>query len=160
MKLFKNISLLFTAFIFILNTGCKKFPDGPLIDFHSKKDRIAGVWDVEYFSINGYDSTSYLKNQLFYGMYSLSPEEKYEEPVASYDENTGFGAIGYWNLQGNKKNLDISFTYSPTKPQKIGPYRAESVTWEIRRLKERELWLKTIYEGKEYFVKFKLYKDY
>ena len=52
-----------------MNVSCKKYPDGPWLSLHSKEVRLCKSWDVSYFSINGYDSTPYLKNQPFYGKY-------------------------------------------------------------------------------------------
>ena len=58
----KKILLLFITIVLLY--GCKKYPDGPAISLLSKESRITGEWDVEYFSVNGYDSTEYLKSKL------------------------------------------------------------------------------------------------
>lgn len=166
MKLLKKIILLFIAFIFIIS--CKKYPDGPLLNLYTKKHRIMGTWDVDYFSINGYDSTAYLKSKPFYGMYWFGKGDLEHDPPALYDSNTpGYTANGHWNFESKKNFIHITFDINnninlPNNiASKIGPYRDNNVSWEIRRLTEKEFWLKTNYtDGREYFVKFKLYKNY
>ena len=65
------------AVIFIVS--CKKYPDGPLISFRSKEYRITWQWSVVYFSINGYDSTSYLQAQPGYGNHYFSLKKDNED---------------------------------------------------------------------------------
>jgi len=158
-KIFRNILLLSIALAFILIEGCKKYPDGPLISLRSVKHRLAGTWDVEYFSINGNDSTSYLKSKYYYGMYALF--QKHDSHVCTYLLNDpNYTLRGDWQLIDNKsRKLGIYFFPWPGYSEHLGPYRA-SAEWEIRRLTEKEMWLKTIYnDGREYFVKFKLFKN-
>jgi hypothetical protein len=154
-KIFRNFILLSLAFAFILTASCKKYPDGPLLSLRTKEHRLAGTWDVEYFSINGFDSTGYLKNQPFYGVYAFSV--KHNSDVCSYSSsNYVYSVFGFWKLVDNNNNLIIKFNIDSTNIGQIGAYRAEKTVWEIRRLTEKELWLKTTYtDGREYFVKFK-----
>jgi hypothetical protein len=156
MKLLKKIILLFIAFVFILTASCKKYPDGPLLNIYSKASRIDGTWDVEYFSINGYDSTAYLKSVGFYGRYKFSNKKDGLELFAMYSAANIYTKVGYWKFQNKKKDLYIHFdVYSGLPNVSLGPYGANDVVWEIRRLKTHELWLKTVYEGREFYVKFK-----
>ena len=152
----------FPLLVIIFYSGCKKYPDGPLISLSSKEGRISGHWDVEYFSINGYDSTTYLRSQPFYGRYFFSTEQDNRKNFFTYKNSIlpatpNYNGIGFWMFLEHKEALYVHFDlYTPPA---LGPYRAADVTWEIRRLKSKELWLKTTYEGKEYFVKFKPYKE-
>jgi hypothetical protein len=158
-NIFRNLILFTIASAFILTASCKKYPDGPLLSLQTKAHRIVGLWDVEYFSINGYDSTSYLKRQPFYGMYSFTNKDHslYCYYKASDDD---YYLYGHWKFAANKKDISIFFNFH-SYPEHLGPYRAESATWEIRRLTEKEMWLKTNYsDGREYFLKFKLFKNY
>jgi hypothetical protein len=160
MKSLKNLTYLFIAFAFIVTASCKKYPDGPLLSLHSVKHRLAGTWDVEYFSINGYDSTSYLKSKIFYGMYYF---------VVSHSSNDfhyvgnspDYSHGGLWFLNNNGKELQVAFSQPNLHSEHLGPYRSEDIViWEIRRLTEKELWLKNTYtDGREYLVKFKLFKN-
>jgi hypothetical protein len=160
-KPFRNTILLLVASTFILTGSCKKYPDGPLISLRTKEHRIAGTWDVEYFSINGFDSTSYLKSQPFYGMYFFGIKNgNYIVAPALYGHEYPYLASGSWTLKNHKKDIEITFGIDDLYSGQIGPYRSKFAIWEIRRLTETEMWLRTIYsDGREYFVKFKLLKN-
>jgi hypothetical protein len=149
----KRILILFTVFAIVIIGACKKYPDGPILSVHTKTERIAGRaarfpgkgWDVTYFSVNGYDSTSYLKSQSVYRKYAFVRDHD-----GYYGEGT-FGRDGHWQFDSNKEKLSLSINVNGP----IGPYLANYVSWDIRRLTEKDLWLKTDYNGKEYFLKLK-----
>lgn len=149
--------LLFAVFAFIVIASCKKYPDGPLINLESKKKRICQNWDIEYFSINGFDSTAYLRTQPYYGKYciydgkDMGLQFTYEN---SFNSSLNYNSGGDCKFVNNSKSIYFHFRIY-TQPNACGPYRANDVTWEIRRLTSSDLWLKTNYVGKEYFVKFK-----
>lgn len=144
----KNI---FLFFFLILLFGCKKYPEGGYRDIY-----VYDEWDVEYFSINGFDSTSYLKNQPFYGKYFFSNEKEGSNDLFVYKNSTSstnYNGDGYWMFLNHRGSVYVHFNnYSGPS---LGAYRAKDVVWEIRRLKHHQLWLKTVYNGKEFFVKFK-----
>jgi hypothetical protein len=153
---------LFLSVIFLgvlVTSSCKKYPDGPLLSLRTKKHRLAGKWDVEYFSINGHDSTNYLKSKNFYGMYEFL--QRHDSDVCYYWSNIDiYSYRGFWQFRDGSQNLFIKYTSNSLYSEHLGPYRDQEVLWEIRRLTEKELWLKTIYtDGREYFVKFKLFKN-
>lgn len=157
-KHFKNFVLLVIASGFILTAGCKKYPDGPLLSLRTKKQRLGAIWDVEYFSINGNDSTSYLKNQPFYGMYDFVVNHDSHDCYYT-SASLGYSTYGNWHLLNKNEDIKIGFVIDSSHKEQIGPYRAKEATWEIRRLTQKELWLKTTYtDGREYFLKFKLFK--
>jgi hypothetical protein len=155
MKLLKNSTLLFIAFAFILTASCKKYPDGPLLSLRTKEHRVVGDWNVEYFSINGYDSTAYLKGQLYYGYYSFSKENEGRAGYTYNSYNHQYGAGGQWYFDNGKRILRIdSGSESAGKHFNLGAFAADKVSWVIRRLTEKEMWLKANYtDGREYFVK-------
>ncbi len=156
MNLIKKIILCFIAIVFITITACKKYPDGPLISLTTKETRLCKVWDVAYFSINGYDSTAYLKSQVFYGTYKFERPEKGNDGWIIYSAlDRNYAGGGSWFFINNKKSVGVRCSSYSGFTGNIGPYRAYYVIWDIMRLGENELWLKTIYNGKEYFVKFK-----
>jgi len=159
------ISLLLLC---LLLTGCKKYEDGPWLSLRSKEHRILGEWAVDYFSINGYDSTAYLKSQALYGTYSFEkPDHGYPGGFVyncagnrGADTSKYYSQEGKWEFSNDKKNIIITsnYDYPPWRHFNIGPYTALGViTWRIMRLEEKELWLKMTYtDGREYFIKFTL----
>ena len=156
MKKLKQIALLFIVIAFITSSSCKKYPDGPLLSLHSKEHRIVGTWIVDYYSINGYDSTSYLQGQPYYGKYIFYKRKPDGDDYAEFvllDNNNIYVSDGHWFFTNNKKNIDID--QSPLTQFYMNPYIARAISWEIRRLTVSDLWLKTTYNGKEYFMKLK-----
>jgi hypothetical protein len=148
----KKIIFLF-ATVVLLST-CKKYPDGPLLSLRSKEHRVVGSWTTDYFEVDGYDSTAYLKSQPFYGSYSFGEDHGYT-PARYSASNDIYTLGGRWSFQNNKTEINITldpFTGSPAG--NLGPYRATSSRWTIRRLKEKELWLESFYNGRKYFIKF------
>jgi hypothetical protein len=157
-----RLLFLFTLIISVLFFSCEKYPDGPVISLKTKMHRLAGLdykrWDVEYFSIDNYDSTDYLKSQPLYGKYTFSKKGKDQRSHYSYTSyNNLYGVGGYWEFKDNKEEILIYRDMLP--PQNtdfnLGPYNTISQIWEIQRLTEKELWLKCTYHEKKYFVKFK-----
>ena len=151
------ILLILTSIL--LFSGCKKYPEGPLINFESKLQRVDGIWDVEYFGINGYDSTANLKNWPYYGYYEFSHLDRGGHlsfsylPIGHLAHNTA----GYWEFQDRKNNLFVvqNQYITPSNPS-FGAYAAPAVSWEIRRLMTEQLWIRTVYrDGREYYIKFK-----
>ena len=162
MKL-KNTILFLIAIGFVITASCKKYPNGPLISLYTREHRVVGIWEVEYFEVNGYDSTSVLRSKPYYGMIELEKkgptgEARYADYLAN---DSKFKAFGGWELRNNKKDLALFFDRSGFLETSLGPYRASSlVIWEIRRLTKKELWLHCIYkDSKSYNLKLKLYKD-
>jgi hypothetical protein len=157
--------LIFLVIIIVAIPSCKKYKDGPLICFQSKEKRVVGDWGTEYFSINGYDSTSALKANLAYGQFHFEKRAKgenytrFEYGSNANDPNVSFyrvyyGSSGYWMFLNNKKDLYIhQFSETPSVQFNMGAYTANDVVWEIRRLTDAELWLKTTYNNTEYFLK-------
>jgi hypothetical protein len=144
----------------VLITSCKKYPDGPLINLESKMKRLCQTWNVDFFSVDSYDSTSALLSKPFYGEYKI--EDSADEGIhLSYFSSKPhppqytYSRHGSCQFVNHKKSLYFSLYHPDTLSATFGPYRADDVTWEIRRLTNTEMWLKTNYNGKEYFVKFK-----
>ena len=164
--MFKKIIFFFVIVVFIINASCKKYPDGPLLSLHSKLERLCRTWDVSTFTINGVDSTSYLKNQIFYGTYQFLTPQGDEPGMANYiTKNSNYQGLGSWDFSNRKKSIILYFDFHGSPYfGKIGPYRygfgsdststTNNITWDIMRLEEKELWLQTKYNGKQYFVKF------
>jgi hypothetical protein len=159
MKLLKNTTLLFIAFTFILTASCKKYPDGPLLSLRTKEHRVIGEWNVEYFSINGYDSTEYLKGQPLFGTYFFEKEDG--RHIFGYISNDRLHSVGgKWEFRSNKKNIEIDIdhtSYTWVNFNLVIFSITKKTLWQIQRLTEKEMWLKGTYtDGREYFIKLEL----
>jgi ABC-type transport system substrate-binding protein len=157
MNLLKKIILFFITVVFITITACKKYPDGSIFSISSKTGRLCQKWEIVYFSINGYDSTEYVKNAPFYGSFEFGKPQAHNPGDFAYEaKNEIYSGAGNWQFSSDKKTVTIYSIYNPMYQDRIGPYRAKLVVWNILRLKEKELWLETTY-GKDCFVKFKCF---
>jgi hypothetical protein len=158
-KSIKNGILFFIAFAFIIMGSCKKYPDGPLVSLYSKEHRVVGTWDVEYFSINGIDSTEYLKSNTLNGYYIFSKEKEGFAELTYSNYNHFYGIGAHWNFANHKKNIEIKTEYvvPDTIHFNLGLFdQTTPVSWRIMRLTEEQMWLKGIYtDGREYFFKLK-----
>ena len=130
-KQLKKYLFLFIGVVFFVNVSCKKYPDGPLVDFHSKVLRLCRTWDVTYFSIDGNDSTDYLKHQPFYGTYTF---ERSNDGISisptvgncNYDcSNSNYSGKGGWGFKNNKNSIAISLVFNSNYENvyHMGPYR-------------------------------------
>ncbi len=122
MKTIKNKSLLFLLIIgLIIPTiqSCKKYPNGPLLSLHSRKERVANAWKVDNYKINGTDYTSLVS--------------EYTETF-SKDGNYSYtwellAGTGSWTFQNNDKEINL-----------IGITNQDSHTLVILKLEEKQFW--------------------
>lgn len=150
----------------LLLTTCKKYEEGPCFSLYTKEHRIVGSWTVESFFINGLDSTDYLKQSPLIGKY-IFDKIKHNEDEGGYtyssignqgsDTSLFYTASGRWSFRANKKNvfIRIKFDLPSYRHFNIGPFGSATCEWEIKRLKEKELWLYTFYNGREFYLKLK-----
>ncbi|MBI3520359.1 MAG: DUF5004 domain-containing protein [Bacteroidetes bacterium] len=132
------------AFIFLssilLFTECKKYPEGPAISFRSKKERISNSWKVSELKINDVDSTAYYTNILH--DYTLNINKSGSYTITYFVTVPNIGNItntesGFWSFSSNKKDLNLS-------PSSISYGNVpSSSSWQILKLYEKELWLRS-----------------
>lgn len=160
----KNKLFIIGVFAILLFTTCKKYEEGPCISLYSKVHRVVGTWTVESFFINGVDSTNYLQQQPLFGTYSFSKESSGSSSTSFvYNSNGNKGsdtsryytAEGKWSFKANKNNLfiEVNFNSPANKHFNIGPFGSTTCEWEIKRLKEKEMWLYALYNGREFYLK-------
>ena len=149
MKKLASIFLIFIITIIALTfDSCKKYEDGPLISFRSKKARVVGLWNFRQVIINGQDRTSdvqydnigFDKND---GAFYSSTNSKNGDVATLY---------GIWNFADNKDSLDISLS-ADVKDTITGKISTLNVYYyfKIKELKYSEIKLsgtsRTIYPG-------------
>ena len=140
-KLFWKISSSFPAiFILFFISSCHKYPDGPEISVHTKTHRLANSWifrQVLETDASGnttdkttdYESMYYMFNLIFSkgNVYSLNYALN---NITAYDET------GTWVYNDDKTHIILSKTSS-------GSGSGFDGDWELLKLKEKELWMKT-----------------
>jgi hypothetical protein len=121
----------------LIFTECKKYQEGPLISFRSKKSRIEGKWKYSKVLLNGVEKTSDLINaELEFGTDGTFCNKRNMPGISNPQESKGT-----WELANN--DLCIDFTF-------VGVYGGTTVQrWNILKLKKGELWLDYIgYDSK------------
>ena len=99
--------------------ACEKYPDGPLISFRSRKERVANTWKVDKYIKNGTDYTSDM----------IGYTETYtKEGNYSYLFRNHSGT-GVWNFQNSDKEIEI-----------IGTSHLDTRTLYILKLEEKDFW--------------------
>ncbi|HRH62619.1 MAG TPA: hypothetical protein PLI68_04755 [Bacteroidia bacterium] len=149
-----TIYLAFIAFIFLINSSCKKYPDGPLINLMSKEKRIERYWYMEYLEIGGIDSTASFLAENDSGL-KFDYMRIYGEREASYikySSDLRWAELSFeWSLINKNRNLKIGLTWvsrSYNLSEHIGPFWVnEKVEFRIMKLTKDELWLETTYNN-------------
>lgn len=108
--------------------GCQKYEDGPFISLRSREQRIANHWRLEKATDGGTDLTS------IFTQYELELTRGGSATLwAMYDVGgftVDFSTSGQWYLENQSEDLRLDFDDNN-----------QDITYEILRLKEKELWL-------------------
>lgn len=103
--------------------SCRKYDEGPAFSLRSKKQRVANVWEIETYLVNGEDKTSTIDSMFL--TFEFRKDGAYQELMSHshmyYIDN------GSWRFIEDKEAIEI--------------YRMnDTITWQITRLEEKRLW--------------------
>lgn len=113
---------LLIAIIFSL-LACRKYDEGPAFSLRSKKQRLANVWKIETYLVNGEDKTSTIDSM--YLTFEFRKDGAYQELMSH--SHMYYIDTGRWKFIEDKEAIEI--------------YRTnDTITWQITRLEEKELW--------------------
>lgn len=125
----KITTLLLIITLGSLSTGCGKYEDGPEFSLRSRNERIANTWRVESAMNAGNDVTS------AFDQYELKLTKDGDATLtANYqlgDVTFEFATNGTWNFENSDEDLKLDFENDDADE-----------TYNILRLKEKELWLR------------------
>jgi hypothetical protein len=130
--LFCSIALVFSA--------CNKYDDGPTLSLNTKTHRLANTWRIDQVfetTQNGTktDKTTAYKNAYVNYMMNITKKETYTITYRPY--NIGdYSEAGTWQFSAGKVN--VIFVNANGNSSAIGSI------WTITRLKEKELWMRTV----------------
>lgn len=136
-----------TLFLFVLPvtigltfSGCKKYEEGPAISLNTKMHRAVNSWVIEQVfetSTNGTKTDRTGDYKTAYGNYNmiLTKDEDYTITYSPYNIGN-YSETGRWEFGGDKINM--LFFNDNGNNSSIG------TLWRILRLKEKELWMKTV----------------
>ena len=90
--------IIFTGLILVSSQSCQKYPDGPMIDFHTRTERVANNWKVDNMKVNETDYTSLVTGYT----------EKFTKD-GDYSYNWGvLSGVGTWIFQNRYKEIKIT----------------------------------------------------
>ena len=125
------VSLIMALLLSFSFMGCKKYDEGPLISFIPKDERVANTWIVEKAFDDGNDVTGNFDE------YTLTlTEDNDAQLVANYTilgVEFEFDTEGTWSFEDKKERIKMDFEND-----------AADATYEILKLKEKELWLREV----------------
>ena len=120
----------------LLFTECKKYQDGPLISFRSKKSRVEGTWNYDKVLVNNEDKTAEVVGAEIEFATDGTFTCKRNVPGTSIM----LESKGSWALSNNDCSIDLLSTST---------YGSSLQRWNILKLKNKELWLENVaYESK------------
>lgn len=162
----KRFFIIFITIILVFFTGCKKYPEGPNLSFRSAVKRISGVWDVETFYVNDINLTENFKSNKHYTELVIVTEDCLKPSFLDFDImeiNNGSPYLNYsyyWDFTNDKKNIICEYA---NECQSIDTLNINfnidlfidkiDIEWQILRLTQNELWLKTEYNNNNYLLK-------
>jgi hypothetical protein len=157
----KYLFIIFLAFFFL--SSCKKeYEDGPLISFHSKRNRLQRKWEVEYISVGGVDSTYYLSQFTdsgyrlkYFDFTSNNKDISGSHNSKPHIENSKFEEVtdaeGYYQVVDKKDLRFLAFNSYYVKKygfKKIGPFFSDLILkYRITKLTTSQLWFEIDYNG-------------
>ena len=160
----KKIKILVCCLITILFfTTCKKYPDGPVFSLRTVLNRLAGTYELDKFIVNDIDSTNLVPpcNQRTTLEHTTS-DGRYYFKFDRHANIYGLDANGAYFLSSDKKNIAISYNngnnYNPPFTQGrniLYPVKQSNGEWQIRRLTNKEFWIKAEFSGLTFEVHLK-----
>ena len=122
-----KISLLIALLVAIILPSCGKYEEGPAISFRSKKSRLVNEWKIDEWYSAGINITQTQLDTKPGFVLKITEDGKW---IESYTVGSGTNTTEKtWEFSSDKKNVNVS----------IG---GTSLSYEILKLKQDELWLK------------------
>jgi len=116
--------------------------------------------EIENLTIDGIDSTALYKDSCGCNLFFFIAENK--DKIVRFLCPINNQWSGNWKFENNENYLFIhmypdTFWLPPFHPKAIGPIGPLIEShWEILKLSNNRFWFKTIFNGKEYYFKFKI----
>jgi hypothetical protein len=161
MKLKLSHTCVLVILVVVFFNSCKKYPEGPKFSLLRPEKRIYGTWELEKYVVNDFDSTNYLPPcNAIYSPEGVNNNYCYRF-IRGKNNIKGSDGNGAYIFENDKEELVISYSVynAPLNyPNIIGP-TGTVYNWEIRKLTNKELWIRRNVSGlvKEVHLK-KIYK--
>lgn len=113
------VVLLFAAITMTSFQSCQKYPDGPMVSFRSRAERVANTWKVDNYKENGTDYTSLVTD--YTETFSKDGAYSYSWGILS--------GTGTWSFQNKDEEIKLN-----------GINNQSSQTLYILKLEEKQFW--------------------
>jgi hypothetical protein len=151
--------ILFLLILITASVSCR-YDDGPLISFHSAKDRLYGFHKLVKCTIDGTNSLSLYCDSVstrFDFYYDSNSGVNYcmiRDQLLAGMSGTSVNSIRWsWELVDHNKHLKV---ISSQGCNGFGPFKNNALPiWEILKLKKSDIIMQTNYNGKEYLIELK-----
>ena len=144
--------------------SCKKYPENNLW-LSSATNTIAGDWKIDYYLVDGVDSTSYSDISAYvngtFTFYkgetqgTFGARDKFGELSLSQVGGSS-GGLGSWGLDAKKKNVRLYVgrvsIYNVGSQKDI--FRATGY-WKIKKLSRKEFWITNSLANVDFEIHFK-----
>ena len=138
----RNILILAgICFVAVAMFSCSKYEQGPGLSFRSKTKRLANSWKIESVTVNGVEQASdpFYAKQKHYIYESGAYDVTIIDPITLVAENIN----GTWTMYDNDKKLAVNHTNYNGVADSLDEY-------QILKLKEKDLWLRTLDNSMEF----------
>lgn len=137
-----SCAVLLLAFL----AGCQRYEDGPLISLRSKKARVVNDWTPSLLSRNDIDAA----NRFLEYNFVFEKEGDFRWAFTPSRDSVETLIEGRWDFAKAKEALKLEFELNDTLT--LGA-ETRLLFLDIKRLKEKELWIEYIWEGDLYNVR-------
>ncbi len=159
--------LLLLVFIPLLFVSCNKYEDGPAISFRSAEKRLCGKWRLSHLLYNNKDITVAYYSPHF-DLYPFNIYSDWSQSLYIAITNSDGSVIAKSVMTLNKKKNEMTFGMMPEAPNEtiardiftIIPPLSGDNKWDILRLKNDELWIRTQFETNNFELHFDLLTDF
>lgn len=127
----KHISIIVFLILCISIGSCKKYEDGPTISLISKKARLANIWKVDTYYLNGKDNTTAYRQLISHEKLVIFQSGNFEYSELSSWSWAVPNYTGKWKFIDDKEGIEMTPDNTAVKTK----------TLKILRLKNKQLWL-------------------
>ncbi len=140
----------------LLFTTCKKYPEGPAFTLLTVNHRLFGTYILDKYIVEGIDSTLLLPPCTAVNSVPYSKGDgSYCFQIERGGDIKGLDGHGGVVLVHNKNDIGIDYNVILGSKNLLQPLKNAGGVWEIRKLTNKEFWIKQDYGGRVWEIHLK-----
>ena len=165
MKIRIRLCFVLPALLFL--AACNKYEDGPALSFRSAEKRLMGKWEVDQTFFDNQDQTEVYRlldlDEFTFNIFSDWSEKLY---INITGQNGDVVAQSDLSLSKDKKYLMFRMEPMPAyetdarRVLEFYPVWSLACNWDILRLRNKQLWIRTGFDSGNYEIHFNLVADF